>query len=93
MISVPFGGRVQAAGKTADELRVEIEKALADKAANPQVQVYITSAANVVANSATVGGEVNKAGVFPLQSSGTRLLDLIAELAAAVFPRMKRRFT
>ena len=85
-ISVPFAGRVQAAGKTVDEVRVEIEHALADKVANPQVQVFTATSANAGANSATVGGEVNKAGVFPLQPSGNRLLDLIAEAGGPRYP-------
>ena len=95
MISVPFAGPVRAAGLTIEALREQIEHKLADKAVNPQVQVALQSGtslggttvgATVGANSATVGGEVNRAGVVPLRPSGSRLLDVIAEASGARYP-------
>ena len=85
-VTVPYAGTVRAAGLTAAELSSDIEHRLADQAVNPQVQVALSPSASVGANSAAVGGEVNKAGVFPLRASGTKLLDLIAEAGGARFP-------
>ena len=85
-IFVPFAGNLVAAGKTTDEIRQSIEQALADKAIKPQAEVLLASSAAPNANSATVGGEVNHAGVFPLLASGNRLLDLIAEATGAKYP-------
>ena len=67
-------------------MRAEIEKALSDKTANPQVEVYESTSANPGSNSTVVGGEVNRAGMIALQPSGTRLLDAIAQAGGAKFP-------
>ena len=92
-ITVPFAGRIIAAGKSADEVRAEIEKALSDKTANPQVEVYESTSANPGSNSTVVGGEVNRAGMIALQPSGTRLLDAIAQAGGARFPPTRRPST
>ncbi len=86
MITVPYAGRIRAAGRTIDALRAEIERKLADKLVNPQVQLALVGGASAGANSATVGGEVNRAGVIALRPSGSRLLDVIAEAGGARFP-------
>jgi polysaccharide export outer membrane protein len=85
-ITVPYIGRVVAAGRAPEAVRAEIERKLASKAIFPQVQVSVTNPSGLSANSATVGGEVNRAGIFPLQPSGNRLLDLVAEGGGARFP-------
>jgi len=86
-INVPFAGRVMAAGRTPDAVRADIERKLANKAIFPQAQVLIMSTASgASANSASVGGEVNRAGLFPLMPAGNRLLDLIAEAGGARYP-------
>ena len=85
-INVPFAGSVRAAGMTLEAVRAEIEHKLADKAVNPQVQVALVGGGAIGANSAVVGGEVNRAGVIPLRPSGSRLLDVIAEAGGAHYP-------
>ena len=85
-VYVPFAGHIVAKGRTVEEVRAAIELALADKAANPQVEVSILTNTNPGANSATVGGEVNHAGMFSLQPSGSRLLDVIDQAGSAHFP-------
>ncbi len=82
-INVPFAGRILAAGRTPEQLRIEIETKLADKTAGPQVEVTVASN---VANSATVSGEVNRAALYPLALSGSRLLDMIAAAGGARYP-------
>ena len=85
-IVVPFAGRVIAAGRTVESVRADIESKLATKAILPQVQVMVLSSTGVSSNSATVGGEVNRAGIYPLPPSGNRLLDLVAEAGGARYP-------
>lgn len=85
-IRVPFAGSVHAAGLTPDQLGAEIERLLAKKALNPQVEVYVTLNPTFTANSATVAGEVYHAAMFPLLPSGNKLLDLIAEAGSARYP-------
>jgi polysaccharide export outer membrane protein len=82
-INVPFAGRIRALGRTPDQLRAEIEGRLANKAISPQAEVAIVSSSM---NSATVSGEVNHAGVFPLALGGSKLLDLVAAAGGARFP-------
>ena len=85
-INVPYAGRILAAGRTPDQVRADIERALSDKAIKPQAEVSVASNGAASANSATVAGEVNKAAVYPLALSGSRLLDMIAEAGSARFP-------
>ena len=85
-VHVPFAGQIKAAGRTNDELRTEIERKLADKAINPQVQVSVVSGPSSGANSATVGGEVNRSAIIALRPAGSRLLDVIAEAGGSKFP-------
>jgi polysaccharide biosynthesis/export protein len=65
-ISVPFAGRIHVAGHTTEQVRVEIEHLLADKAPGLQAEDSVVSD-NV--NSATVAGEVNHPGTCAVQSS------------------------
>jgi polysaccharide biosynthesis/export protein len=82
-ISVPFGGRVQVAGRLPVEVQRTIEQRLAEKAIEPQVIVTVTKS---IANSATVTGEVVSGARLPLSLKGDRLLDLIAGAGGARAP-------
>jgi len=82
-ISVPFAGRVPAAGHLPVEVQRTIEQRLADKAIEPQVIVTVTKS---LSNSATVTGEVVNGARVPLSLKGDRLLDLIAEVGGARAP-------
>ena len=82
-VSIPFAGRIQAAGSTPDQVRARVENALRDKAIQPQVMVALASNG---ANVATVGGEVGRSGVVPLSLRGDRLLDVVAAAGGARFP-------
>jgi polysaccharide export outer membrane protein len=79
-VFVPYVGALQAAGRTVDELRANIERQLEDKAIQPQVQVQV---AESLANSVTVLGDVAQPGQVPLALSGVRILDLIAAAGGA----------
>jgi polysaccharide biosynthesis/export protein len=82
-ISVPFAGRIPVAGRTPLEVQHEIERALADKAIEPQVIVTVPKS---VTNSAVVSGEVISGTRVPLSVGGDRLLDLIAAAGGAKAP-------
>jgi polysaccharide export outer membrane protein len=82
-ITVPFAGRIRAAGRLPVEVQHAIEARLADKAIEPQVIVTITKS---VANSVTVTGEVVVGARVQLSLSGDRLLDLIAAAGGVKSP-------
>ena len=82
-ISVPFAGRVTAAGRLPVEVQKAIEQRLAEKAIEPQAIVTVTRS---VTNSATVTGEVIAGARVPLSLKGDRLLDLIAAAGGAKTP-------
>jgi len=75
MISIPFAGRLRAAGKTPFQLQEDIVSRLHGKANQPEVVVRLLRA-----NSAavTVVGEVNNSTRLLLTASGERLLDALA---------------
>ena len=82
-ISVPFAGRVAAAGRTPLQVQQEIQQRLADKAIEPQAIVTVK---NSVTNTATVQGEVVTGKRVPLSVGGDRLLDVIADAGGAKAP-------
>ncbi|MCV2361775.1 polysaccharide export protein [Paucibacter sp. TC2R-5] len=75
LISVPFAGRIQASGKSAQSLETDIAQRLKGKANQPEVLVRIVRNAS---STATVVGEVHSSLRLPLTPSGERVLDAIA---------------
>lgn len=75
-IFVPYAGRVRAAGRSVESLRVAIEESLRGQAVEPQVQVLLTE---IQSSSITVIGDVSGPGQFPLAPGGMRLLDAVAQ--------------
>lgn len=74
-IQVPFVGRLQAAGRTAAELREMIEHGLRGMSQDPQVMVSIQES---ITNSVIVAGEVAKPGRLVLSTNRESLVDAIA---------------
>jgi polysaccharide biosynthesis/export protein len=74
-ISVPFAGRILAAGKTLPAIEAEIVSRLSGKANQPQVIVRRT---HNFASNATVVGEVTTSTRVPLVPGNDHLLDAIA---------------
>lgn len=74
-ITIPFIGRVRAAGRTPQEIERTITSRLIGKAHQPQAIVRLSrnAAANV-----TVVGEVANSARVPLTSRGERVLDVLA---------------
>lgn len=75
-IFVPYVGRVRAAGRSVEALRVAIEQGLQGQAVEPQVQVLLTDNQS---SSVTVIGDVSGPGQYPLAVRGMRLMDAIAQ--------------
>jgi polysaccharide biosynthesis/export protein len=82
-ISVPYAGRIPAAGHTPRAVQELVEQRLADKAIEPQALVTLVDS---VTNTVTVAGEVINGARIQLSLKGDRLLDLIAEAGGAKAP-------
>jgi polysaccharide export outer membrane protein len=82
-ISVPYAGRVPAAGQTPQSVQGAIEALLADKALDPQALVIVKKS---TANTVTVAGEVVGGARVPLSPGGDRLLQIIAAAGGANAP-------
>jgi polysaccharide biosynthesis/export protein len=83
-ISVPYAGRVPAAGRTPLQVQQTIDKRLADRAIEPQAIVSVTKS---VSSVATVSGEgVMTGSRVPLSIRGERLLDVIAAAGGVKSP-------
>jgi polysaccharide export outer membrane protein len=80
-ISIPYAGRIAAAGRTTAEVERAIEKELGPKALEPHAIVVIRRS---VANSVSVAGEALKAGRVPLSAGGDRLLQVITAASGGV---------
>lgn len=74
-IDVPFAGRLQAAGRTPQQLGREIAARLKGKAHSPQVLVGIGENGT---SAVTVAGEVTRSTRMALTPRGERLLDALA---------------
>lgn len=74
-ISVPFAGRIRAAGRTPFQIQRTIEERLKGKAIEPQAIVTLSAKRSAMV---TVAGEVGQGGRFPMTSMGMRVLDAIA---------------
>ena len=82
-ITVPYAGEIAAAGKTVPSVQKEIEQRLADRAIEPQAVVALVKQE---ATSASVVGEVNLPGTFPINPAGDRILDMIARAGGPKHP-------
>jgi len=74
-ITIPYGGKIQARGRTINEVQDAIVKSLKDRAIEPQAVVALVDQR---ASSISVLGEVGTPSRFPANVSGERLLDVIA---------------
>lgn len=80
-ITVPYAGKIKAAGVTTDALENTIVRLLQDRAIEPQVSVAVLQQ-NFPRVS--VLGDVGAPGIVTLRNSGDRLLDLIAQRGGIV---------
>jgi polysaccharide biosynthesis/export protein len=82
-ITVPFAGRIPAAGKTLPEIAAEIKRRLGSKANQPEVLVLLT---RNLSSTVTVVGEVTTSLRVPLTAAHERLLDALAFAAGVKQP-------
>jgi polysaccharide export outer membrane protein len=82
-ISIPYGGRVTAAGQTSAELQHRIEQRFDGGALALQALVVVHPGS---ANSVTVIGEAVSGARVPLAPGGDRLLQVIAAAGGAQIP-------
>ena len=73
-ISVPYAGRIKAAGRSTTDVQRSIEGGLKNLAIEPQAIVTVTQNAS---RFVTVSGEVGQGGRFPLNPRGDRVLDAV----------------
>lgn len=85
-ITVPFAGRIPAAGKPAKQVEKTILGALQGKANQPQVLVRVAQNATF---DVTVVGEVAHSLRMPLTARGERLLDAVAAAGGVKDPTGK----
>src|ERR1700722_6508464 len=85
-ITVPFAGRIPAAGKTLPDIATEIKQRLVKKANQPEVLVLLT---RNVSSTVTVVGEGTSSVRVPLTAAHERLLDALASAAGVKQPITK----
>jgi polysaccharide biosynthesis/export protein len=80
-IFMPYVGRVEAAGRTPDQLRLTITEGLMDQTPDPQVEVV-----RVAGDGATVSvmGAVQAPGVYPIEAPTRRLSAMLAQAGGVV---------
>ena len=82
-ITVPYAGDLPAVGKTIPELQKSIEKALVNRAVEPQAVVSIVSRSST---QASVVGAVNTPSKIEVGPAGERVLDMIAKANGITHP-------
>ncbi|MFN3548835.1 MAG: polysaccharide biosynthesis/export family protein [Mesorhizobium sp.] len=82
-ISVPYAGRIRAAGRPVDQVQLEIASRLANRAIEPQVVITIQESRSM---EATVLGDVKNPKKIELSPAGERILDLISEAGGLSSP-------
>jgi polysaccharide biosynthesis/export protein len=85
-ITVPFAGRIPAAGKTLPDISAEIQRRLANKANQPEVLALLT---RNLSSTVTVVGEVTTSTRVPITAAHERLLDALAVAAGVKQPISK----
>ena len=75
-VTVPYAGDLPAVGRTIPELQKAIEKALANRAIEPQVLISLVSQRS---SQVSVVGDVNTPSKMEVGPAGDRVLDVIAK--------------
>lgn len=82
-ISVPYAGRIRAAGRPVDQVQLEIASRLANRAIEPQIVITIQESRSM---EATVLGDVKEPKKIELSPAGERVLDMISEAGGLSSP-------
>ena len=83
LFTVPYGGTIQAVGRTPAELQWDITASIKNRAIQPQTIVSISDRRS---DDVTVTGDVNSSSRFSIDPGGERLLDAIARAGGPRFP-------
>ena len=82
-ISVPYAGRIRAAGRPVGEVQAEVEDRLANRAIEPQVLITKVSSRSA---QVAVLGDVNRPSKIELTEAGDRILDVVSEAGGLSAP-------
>ncbi|MBB3998177.1 polysaccharide biosynthesis/export family protein [Aureimonas pseudogalii] len=74
-LSVPYAGRIRAAGRSMAQVQADIERRLADRAIEPQVVLNLVESRS---SQISVLGDVNSPAKFETTPNGDRVLDAIS---------------
>jgi len=83
LITIPYAGDIQAAGRTPREIADSIVERLQDKTVEPQA--HVTRVENV-ANVVILTGQVGAPGIYPMTMRGDTLLGTIASAGGSQAP-------
>ncbi len=89
-ISVPFAGRIHAAGRATSDVEREVDRRLASRALDPQAIVTVTDRR---AGAISITGEVGNAAHFSLEPGGETVLGAIARAGGPRFPAYETTVT
>lgn len=89
-ISIPYAGRVPAAGRMKEEIEQDIEDKLASRAIEPQVVLTTTTSRS---SEVAVVGDVNNPQKIVLSPAGERILDAISEAGGLTTPNIETNVT
>lgn len=83
-IFIPYAGRIRAAGNTTEGLRRIITNKLA--AQTPEPQVLVQRASGDDATVSVLGDGIAKQGVYPIERSSQRLMEMLATAGGITSP-------
>lgn len=89
-ISVPYAGRVKAAGRTVEDVQIELQDLLANRAIEPQVVITKISSRSA---QVAVLGDVNEPAKIELTEAGDRILDVISQAGGLSSPGVETYVT
>ncbi|MBO3762230.1 polysaccharide export protein [Ciceribacter sp. L1K23] len=89
-ISVPYAGRIAAAGRPKEQVEQEIEDLLANRAIEPQVVITVSSSRS---SQVAVLGDVNSPQKVTVTSAGERVLDVISTAGGLSSPGVETNIT
>lgn len=89
-VSVPYAGKIRAAGRAIDQVQKEIEERLANRAIEPQIIINKTTSRSA---QVTVLGDVNSPSALQLSEAGDRVLDLISQAGGLKVPGIESYVT
>jgi polysaccharide export outer membrane protein len=82
-LNVPYAGKIRAVGRTIQELEQEIDRALANRAIEPQAVITLLSRSS---SAATLVGAFTTPSKIEVGPNGERVLDMIAKANGVTAP-------